>query len=183
MIHFHDIPVIKKYLPPKPNFELNLKFKEFGSIIDKYQKTKPPKIQTNEENEVILEDVKAQPKMITEDEKRSFGKSLTLKELRRSIKQNPREASELSKLMVEMEKKYLPVAKPNVAVVPETDYLAEAGVVDKTYENSLPSLDDDFPLRIRIPKEQWKRNKVYQVKDRFYNDSGNFLYRVPGLFN
>ncbi|XP_065226412.1 uncharacterized protein LOC135849767 [Planococcus citri] len=179
--------VIEKYLPSKPNFELNLKNKEFGSIVEKYEltKSKPSKIQIDpHNNKAVYEDTKFQPKMITEEYKLSSHKSVTLDKLRDNIKAHPERASELSKLIVEMEKKYLPASKskPNVDIVPETDYLAEAEVVDKTYENSLPQMNDKFPLRIEIPKDQWKRNKLYQVEDRFYNDVGHFLYRVPGLF-
>lgn len=40
---------------------------------------------------------------------------------------------------------------------------------------------DDYPLGIRIPKSAWKEGYTYRVKDCFYDDKGDFLYRVPGL--
>ncbi|XP_065225791.1 uncharacterized protein LOC135849337 isoform X2 [Planococcus citri] len=72
--------VIKKYLPPKPNFELNLKRKEFGSIIEKYEQTKPKpsKIQIDQDNnKQVYEDIKFQPKMITEESRRTYALGLT----------------------------------------------------------------------------------------------------------
>lgn len=40
---------------------------------------------------------------------------------------------------------------------------------------------DNYPLAIRIPKRVWKEGYTYKVKDCFYDDRGEFLYRVPGL--
>ena len=40
---------------------------------------------------------------------------------------------------------------------------------------------NDYPLAIRIPKKVWKEGYTYRVKDCFYDDNGEFLYRVPGL--
>lgn len=34
---------------------------------------------------------------------------------------------------------------------------------------------------IKIPKSVWKEGSVYKLSDCFYDDSGEFLYRVPGL--
>lgn len=34
---------------------------------------------------------------------------------------------------------------------------------------------------IKIPKKLWKKGKLYKVEDCFYDDDGEFLYRVPGL--
>lgn len=35
--------------------------------------------------------------------------------------------------------------------------------------------------KIRIPRKEWKKGKIYKVHDCFYSDDGEFLYRVPGL--
>jgi hypothetical protein len=40
---------------------------------------------------------------------------------------------------------------------------------------------NNYPLAIRIPKKVWKEGYTYKVKDCFYDDRGEFLYRVPGL--
>lgn len=34
---------------------------------------------------------------------------------------------------------------------------------------------------IRIPRKVWKRGATYKVGDCFYDDDGEFLYRVPGM--
>jgi len=35
--------------------------------------------------------------------------------------------------------------------------------------------------RIKIPKKEWQKGRIYKVNDCFYSDDGEFLYRVPGL--
>ncbi|CRL04574.1 CLUMA_CG017643, isoform A [Clunio marinus] len=35
--------------------------------------------------------------------------------------------------------------------------------------------------KIKIPRSIWKKDKTYKVEDCFYDDNGEFLYRVPGL--
>lgn len=75
-----------------------------------------------------------------------------------------------------------------VAVKKDKDEL----VVNKADESSFISLKAKTvynPLEviikehIRIPKKVWQRGKLYKVNDCFYDDDGEFLYRVPGLKN
>lgn len=40
---------------------------------------------------------------------------------------------------------------------------------------------NNYPLAIQIPRKVWKEGFTYKVKDCFYDDNGDFLYRVPGL--
>ncbi|KAL7018902.1 hypothetical protein ACKWTF_010953 [Chironomus riparius] len=60
----------------------------------------------------------------------------------------------------------------------------------KTFEeNNFISLTNNEKLldklkiqeKIRIPKKEWRKGKIYKVNDCFYSDDGEFLYRVPGL--
>lgn len=39
-----------------------------------------------------------------------------------------------------------------------------------------------YPDRIEIPKDMYVKGCLYKVKDCFYDDDGEFLYRVPGLY-
>lgn len=38
-----------------------------------------------------------------------------------------------------------------------------------------------YPEKIRIPKGKFKRGCTYKLNDCYYDDSGLFLYRVPGM--
>jgi hypothetical protein len=66
----------------------------------------------------------------------------------------------------------------------EFDYLnKETRVVDKKLPYNFSDIEEHHvALRIRIPERLWQKDKVYRIKDCFYDDQGVFLYRVPGLF-
>ncbi|XP_058130515.1 uncharacterized protein LOC131284926 [Anopheles ziemanni] len=70
------------------------------------------------------------------------------------------------------------------------------GIVDKLVnmneQNLVPAFaDSSYDLRdktkedikeyIRIPKKLFKKGATYQLDDCFYDDDGEFLYRVPGM--
>ncbi|CAK9815102.1 hypothetical protein ANTPLA_LOCUS8523 [Anthophora plagiata] len=41
--------------------------------------------------------------------------------------------------------------------------------------------DINYIKRLKIPKNVYKKGMTYRVKDCYYDDDGQFLYRVPGL--
>ncbi|XP_046744369.1 uncharacterized protein LOC124410207 [Diprion similis] len=41
--------------------------------------------------------------------------------------------------------------------------------------------EEHYSEVIKIPKDQYKKGKLYKIQDCFYDDDGEFLYRVPGL--
>lgn len=70
----------------------------------------------------------------------------------------------------------------DIYVAPSERFKTNAIVFQKTKKSPLQLRDpDNLPYRIRIPKEAWKQGSKYRVNDSFYNDKGQFLYRVPGL--
>lgn len=52
-----------------------------------------------------------------------------------------------------------------------------------TYAESSKTVAARNLLQIRIPKDKWKKGQIYQQNDSFYDHTGHFLYRVPGLHN
>lgn len=42
-------------------------------------------------------------------------------------------------------------------------------------------VEKDYPDYIKIPKNKFKHGMTYRIKDCYYDDDGEFLYRVPGL--
>jgi neugrin len=85
--------------------------------------------------------------------------------------------------------KYSPdiVSKDDVEPVFARDALSFKSV--KNVEKDLTTLEIDSKLyerlriedHIEIPRQFWKRDQTYKVGDCFYDDDGEFLYRVPGL--
>lgn len=57
----------------------------------------------------------------------------------------------------------------------------------KKYESELVSFDasntskPDIREHIQIPRKLYKKGATYQLDDCFYDDDGEFLYRVPGM--
>lgn len=68
----------------------------------------------------------------------------------------------------------------DVATV-EADLKEKTSVISRKEVSKFIDTINDYPLAIRIPKKVWKEGYTYKVKDCFYDDNGDFLYRVPGL--
>lgn len=63
----------------------------------------------------------------------------------------------------------------------ESSLQESTNVISRKEVSKFIDLANDYPLAIRIPKNVWKEGYTYRVKDCFYDDKGDFLYRVPGL--
>lgn len=63
----------------------------------------------------------------------------------------------------------------------ETSLQEHTGIISRKEFSTFVDTMNDYPLAIRIPRKVWKEGFTYKVKDCFYDDSGEFLYRVPGL--
>ena len=55
----------------------------------------------------------------------------------------------------------------------------ETGIIAR--KNRPDVSEENFPMWIKIPRQQYKNGVTYRVQDRYYDDDGEFLYRVPGL--
>lgn len=82
--------------------------------------------------------------------------------------------------------KKLTIAESNQSsemyVAPSERYKTDAVAYQPSIKSPLKLMDmENQPDRIKIPKEEWKKGSLYKVNDCFYDDKGQFLYRVPGL--
>uniref|UniRef100_A0A8D8R1N9 Uncharacterized protein n=1 Tax=Cacopsylla melanoneura TaxID=428564 RepID=A0A8D8R1N9_9HEMI len=66
-------------------------------------------------------------------------------------------------------------------------HLSHTGIVSQGVDINERDVQVELALHvedyIKIPKEQYTKGAMYKVDDCFYNDKGEFLYRVPGLKN
>lgn len=53
--------------------------------------------------------------------------------------------------------------------------------VSKVVKKQVPVMEN-YPERIRIPKSLYKPGSTYKLNDCYYDDDGEFLYRVPGMY-
>lgn len=49
-------------------------------------------------------------------------------------------------------------------------------------QDTMQFSDNMYPNKIEIPEDKFVKGYLYKVKDCFYDDDGEFLYRVPGLY-
>lgn len=57
----------------------------------------------------------------------------------------------------------------------------EASLASLEFDNTKVYKSLEIKEEIKIPKNLWKKGQTYKVDDCFYDDDGEFLYRVPGL--
>lgn len=75
----------------------------------------------------------------------------------------------------------------NVAEKPETPHQIlnikkyETAVTLSDSNHNSKYVETDRPEFVKIPKKLYKKGATYQLDDCFYDDDGEFLYRVPGM--
>lgn len=174
---------------PKP------KQSEFGSIIESYKLLKNKDMPEDErEDPYVLQrtgDTSTVPKgdsfLLQGREPYSRYGGVTLDKYRerilRAVKKG-RENSPDAKFMVSGLKKH--------EDVPETVHDASSNFATETMSDpsAAPSplvvetnsdLPEDPPERIRVPADKWKEGCTFKIGDCYYDDDGEFLYRVPGM--
>jgi hypothetical protein len=76
--------------------------------------------------------------------------------------------------------------------IPETAHDASSDITTETLKDpsAAPSplvaetqsdLPKDPPERIRVPASKWRKGCTFKIGDCYYDDDGDFLYRVPGM--
>ncbi|XP_015437384.1 PREDICTED: uncharacterized protein LOC107192602 [Dufourea novaeangliae] len=84
------------------------------------------------------------------------------------------------------------MSNENTPVVSKRETQSEVTVPINTVNNSnidtfIKERKTDIDVKfeyvkpIRIPRNVWRRGMTYRIKDCYYDDDGQFLYRVPGL--
>lgn len=64
----------------------------------------------------------------------------------------------------------------------ESKYLTKTSNAITTQTAKEKSLVVKYPEKIKIPKDKYKKGFTYKVNDCYYDDDGEFLYRVPGMY-
>lgn len=155
---------------------------EFCDIITSYEKLTTKQT----ENAVPQEE----PKLLENNDglstfERRRQKSVTLPQLKKNIEtavQSGKQVSETDMFILKEVK--TEDARHEVMEIQE-DLTAiqhrheKPSKVSKTKEKDYSFLE--YPLHIKIPQKVHKPGCVYKLNDCYYDDSGQFLYRVPGM--
>lgn len=150
-----------------------LKPEEFGQIITSY--LGEPAVNQTEQIKIAAKEQQPTVKTIYENNTKTNTnkKHITLEEFKNSVQ------SESFSWYTPQ-----PESTDDTCIDVET---VEAGLKEPTSVISRKEFSkyvdtiNDYPLAIRIPSKAWKKGYTYKVKDCFYDDNGDFLYRVPGL--
>lgn len=71
------------------------------------------------------------------------------------------------------------VANNEIDVISETK--EEKNITEFKEEDNKVFSGTNYPERIRIPKQAYKKGATYKINDCFYDHDGRFLYRVIGM--
>ena len=176
---------------PKP------KESEFGSIIESYKLLKSKDVPEDDvEDPYILQrtcDTSSVPKgdsfllQRQESGSRRGGGGVTLDKYRERILRAVKKGCEKSPdamLMVSGLNKH--------EDMPETAHDASSDITTETLRDPsaapIPLVAEtnsdllkDPPERIRVPANKWQKGCTFKIGDCYYDDDGEFLYRVPGM--
>lgn len=173
---------------PKP------KQSEFGSIIESYKLLKSKDMPEDDVEDPYVKqrtcDTSAVPKgdsfLLQRREPYPRRGSVTLDKYRerilRAVKMG-HETSPDAKLMVSGLNKH--------EDMPETAHDASLDIATETVKKPAPAsplvaetsceLPKDPPGRIQVPASKWQKGCTFKIGDCYYDDDGEFLYRVPGM--
>ncbi|XP_025205232.1 uncharacterized protein LOC112601704 [Melanaphis sacchari] len=151
-----------------------LKPREFGQIITSY--LGEPKNPINEPIQIEAKD-KPNIEMIYENDTKtkSRNRHFTLDEFKNDSREEDSFSFYTTPQILSTNNKSVDVEKVEASLQENTRIISR-----KEVSNYIDTIND-YPLAIRIPKRVWKEGYVYRVNDCFYDDNGDFLYRVPGL--
>lgn len=181
----------QRFEPPNVEVEETVKYKkapgEFTQIITSFEDLKNNKSSDNETNEhdrysnnkiYLPKKPLKETYLITKPEKFVNKKLLTLKEM-------GKQDDEILSATVNQTEQPVGVFQEQNNSLEKIDdltikkYKRVANAVDKTKPNYNHLI---YPERIKIPKDKYKKDHIFKLNDCFYDDDGEFLYRVPGMY-
>lgn len=169
MIYFTEA----KTFIPKPASSY-MKREEFGKIITSYIGELEP---VNQKEQILK----------IEAEEKPFVKNIYEHETKTNLKKKHFTLDELNNNVHKKSfswytpQNYSTNEKSVETAVIEADLQENTGVISRKEVSTFIDTMNEYPLAIRIPKQAWKEGHMYKVKDCFYDDQGDFLFRVPGL--
>lgn len=157
---------------------------EFSDIITSYEKltNKNKPEDTDSSTEIKLLD---NPNKTDTKYSRNH-RQITLPELKKQIETAVQKGREVSDTEMLILKEVKTEDSRNEIVELQEDLSAIQHRYEKpsAITTSKPKKDYSFleyPLKINIPKQVQKQGCLYKLNDCYYDDKGEFLYRVPGM--
>ena len=172
----------KKNLEIKPLYDFKKPSKtEFLNIITSckhYSEPEPNVHQIEDDSQYKIPDRKPnanKDSFVLDSKSQGTTKHMTLKKFQQispEMIQDSPEPQEPNQIEATNDQNFNALLKAKHTTSAVTEFNPERDVVFKSLE---------IKENILIPKKLWKRGKTYQLDDCFYDDDGEFLYRVPGF--
>ncbi|XP_043798736.1 uncharacterized protein LOC122718104 [Apis laboriosa] len=181
----------------KKNFNITEKkdiklFKETNNSMNIY---KTEKYNTKEKTLLFEEFMKNKlnnPNEISHEEKialmniyKKYVESKNSEDTSFNIMNNIKEDSIIEKKSISMTKTLSD--KDNIQNIKTNEFKLATKLNDITLDtyikerNSFMDTNFEYSKRIKIPQNVYKQGMTYRIKDCYYDDDGEFLYRIPGL--
>lgn len=155
---------------------------EFSAIIESYENLKNKSKSTLNSTETMLcignAEIEKKPLketyLLTEPSKFKNQQSITWTGFQKS--ENVPETLQTKNLVESENVIEIQEHAPELTAIKK--YETKTGVVVKTAKEYGHLV---YPEKISIPKKKWKKGHTYKLNDCYYDDDGEFLFRVPGL--
>lgn len=161
---------------------------EFSDIISSYEKLKNKN--TNEEVHIDQSMPKKPPNKDTYVmNSYKHSKHITLSSLENKLRnksENDKVYPDEEGLLIELKQENLQRDKSIKPVQVEPTSIEQYNI-KTSISTKIKRVQDDYlleyPERITIPQNLLKKGHTYKLNDCYYDDDGEFLYRVPGMYN
>lgn len=170
--------ILKPFEPPdvKPVIDLPQKQGEFSEIILSYNKL------ANKHPKEVMQETNNQ-KMIESKKSINNKKLTTLNQLQVDIEKR----LESGKYVTEEEKMLLQRQLEKAEVKPVELKTMDLELVKNKHVTAVIKPEKEYkhlmyPEKITIPAKLRKKDGLYKLNDCFYDEYGDFLYRVPGMY-
>lgn len=141
----------------------------------KYQKPRTEEVEEGDDNPYR----KKYLKWLDKEREKSFEQTRVVPRLSESDVSEVRDSHWIEKRVKEVENPL--VSGVLNRGVSEHSQEEEVFVFDENSGYKKPFVTQDYPDTIEIPKELKRRHKMYRVNDCYYDQGGEFVYKVPGM--
>lgn len=182
-----DTAALPKFQPRKRVAGIKTKNDEFLSVITsckKYESIQPK--EDSNQFEVKQENLNQQDEyfdetLLTPPKDKRLNRRMTLDELKKILNTPDEYDSGNDYREVKNPAGTAIVSIPTTEEIISMEKFEPTGVAKVKDQDLMKIMNEPIKEKIKIPKKLWKRGATYKINDCFYDDDGEFLYRVPGM--
>lgn len=179
----------KHFEPPNIQATKTQKYQEpsgeFAQIITSFEnlKNRSSENETNQQSCNSMNEIQSTKKplketyLVTQPKEFVNKKLITLNEMEKQENNILSATTDQSKKSEE-----IVLEQNNTLETVEDENIQKYKQVNKGINKTKPNVNHlIYPERIKIPKKKYKKDHIFKLNDCYYDDDGEFLYRVPGM--